>query len=357
MTPRRRPGPPPVVAQVLILLLLVASPPAMPTSCAPCDSAVAIWPPSGGGIPVNPFVVIRGCGEEDLPRYRPALAASGDLVRLRFDGRLGTDSFSFHPEVPLRPATRYELVLRRPPEELRLEPAAWTTVDEIDGGVPAWSGAPWVDAEASSVADDGGVTIVFETPVAEEASELALLVQVTPEPVGATPIQRPRLVPLERGATGARARVAGGSCSDWPWLLGPGQYSARLVLLDHAGNRSTAHQVRLSAPPPPPAPTGQAITVLDHPVPVLRKVEPDYTESARTARYSGVATGALTVGGDGAVLDVVLDRAPPFGLAEAAREALRQWRFVRSEAIARRIPFAIHFLLVPTVYEPEWSPR
>jgi len=357
MTPRRRPGSPPVVAQVLILLLLVASPPAMPTSCSPCDSAIAIWPPSGARIPVNPFVVLRGCGGEDLRRYRPALQTSGDLVRLRFDGRLGTDSFSFHPEVPLRPATRYELVLRRPREELPLEPAAWTTVDEVDDHAPAWSGPPRVDAEASSVADDGSATIVFEAPVVAEASALAALVQVTPEPVGETPIQRPRLVPIEPGAAGGRVRVAGGSCSEWPWLRGPGRYTARLVLLDRAGNRSTASLVRLSAPPPPPAPTGQAITVLDPPVPVLGKVEPDYPEIARKARVSGIATGTLTVGGDGAVLDVEIDSAPPFGLAEAVRRALSQWRFLRSDATARRIPFSTHFLLVPTVYEPDWSSR
>ncbi len=207
------------------------------------------------------------------------------------------------------------------------------------------------------MAEDGSATIVFETPVAGEAPALAALVQVTPEPVGETPIQRPRLVPIERGAAGARVRVAGGSCSEWPWLQGPGRYTARLVLLDRAGNRSTASLVRLSAPPPPPAPTGQAITVLDPPVPVLGKVEPDYPEIARKARVSGIATGTLTVGGDGAVLDVEIDSAPPFGLAEAVRRALSQWRFLRSDATARRIPFSTHFLLVPTVYEPDWSAR
>jgi TonB family protein len=62
--------------------------------------------------------------------------------------------------------------------------------------------------------------------------------------------------------------------------------------------------------------------------PVLRsRVEPVYTEEARANRMSGIVIVEAIVGKDGLVKDVRVLKGLPFGLDQAAVDAVRQWQF------------------------------
>jgi TonB family protein len=57
------------------------------------------------------------------------------------------------------------------------------------------------------------------------------------------------------------------------------------------------------------------------------KFEPEYSESARTAKYSGTVVLLITVDSDGSVVDIHVRRSLGLGLDEKAVEAVKQWRF------------------------------
>jgi TonB family protein len=60
---------------------------------------------------------------------------------------------------------------------------------------------------------------------------------------------------------------------------------------------------------------------------VLRQVEPEYSDAARTARVNGVVVLQITVDVKGNVLDPKVITSLGLGLDEKAIEAVRQWRF------------------------------
>jgi TonB family protein len=62
--------------------------------------------------------------------------------------------------------------------------------------------------------------------------------------------------------------------------------------------------------------------------PVLTsKVEPEYTEEARIAKYQGTAMLWIEVGPDGLAHNIKVVRTLGFGLDQKAVEALSRWRF------------------------------
>lgn len=60
---------------------------------------------------------------------------------------------------------------------------------------------------------------------------------------------------------------------------------------------------------------------------LIHKVEPEFTDEARKARYQGAVMLRVVVGADGLVRQVELVRGLGLGLDERAIEAVRQWRF------------------------------
>lgn len=60
---------------------------------------------------------------------------------------------------------------------------------------------------------------------------------------------------------------------------------------------------------------------------LIHKVEPEFTDEARKARYQGGVLLRVIVGPDGLVQRVQLLKALGLGLDERAIEAVRQWRF------------------------------
>src|SRR5580704_1500616 len=60
---------------------------------------------------------------------------------------------------------------------------------------------------------------------------------------------------------------------------------------------------------------------------LIHKVEPEYSEEARNARWHGTAELTLLVGVDGAPVGLRVTRGLGLGLDEKAIEAVKQWRF------------------------------
>lgn len=60
---------------------------------------------------------------------------------------------------------------------------------------------------------------------------------------------------------------------------------------------------------------------------LIHKVEPQYTEEARTAKVQGTAVLHVIIGPDGRARTVTVTRSLDKGLDEKAIEAIRQWRF------------------------------
>jgi TonB family protein len=93
----------------------------------------------------------------------------------------------------------------------------------------------------------------------------------------------------------------------------------------------------LDGPPAPvPAPIQQAAQVGGYPAPstalsnaprLVSKVEPEYTEEARRAKYQGTVTLSARISPEGAVEDVRVVHALGLGLDEKAIEAVKKWTF------------------------------
>jgi TonB family protein len=59
----------------------------------------------------------------------------------------------------------------------------------------------------------------------------------------------------------------------------------------------------------------------------LEQPPPRYSEAARRARIQGPVVLALILGEDGRVASLEVVRGLPFGLSEAAAEAVARWRY------------------------------
>ena len=61
---------------------------------------------------------------------------------------------------------------------------------------------------------------------------------------------------------------------------------------------------------------------------IITRAEPQYNEEARQARIQGIVILEVLIDKTGAVREVTVLKPLPFGLSEAAAEAVRQWTFV-----------------------------
>ena len=83
---------------------------------------------------------------------------------------------------------------------------------------------------------------------------------------------------------------------------------------------------------------------------LIRRVDPQYPEAARTQRIQGLVTLDVQIGGEGAVHNIAVVEGNPL-LAEAAVQAVRQWRyqpyFVDGRPVEMQTRITIRFTLPP----------
>jgi TonB family protein len=75
---------------------------------------------------------------------------------------------------------------------------------------------------------------------------------------------------------------------------------------------------------------------------IIKKVDPQYSEEARKARYQGTVVLEAIVQKDGSVQIVRVVRSLGFGLDEKAIEALRQWKFSPAKQNGVPVPVALN---------------
>jgi len=71
---------------------------------------------------------------------------------------------------------------------------------------------------------------------------------------------------------------------------------------------------------------------------VLSKVDPEYSEEARKAKYSGTVLLQLVVGIDGKAHDIKVMKGVGLGLDEKAIEAVQKWRFSPGKKAGQPVP-------------------
>ena len=89
------------------------------------------------------------------------------------------------------------------------------------------------------------------------------------------------------------------------------------------------HRARAAALSPAMAGTSQAVKVGNGVAPpsLLKKVEPEYSEEARSAKYMGTVLLKVTVDTDGLAKDIQVVKSIGMGLDEQAVIAITQWQF------------------------------
>jgi protein TonB len=82
---------------------------------------------------------------------------------------------------------------------------------------------------------------------------------------------------------------------------------------------------------------------------VLYKVDPQYTEAARTAKVSGSVLLKLTVDENGDAQDIQVEKSLDEGLDQNAIQAVREWRFAPAteagKAVATVAQIEVNFRL------------
>jgi TonB family protein len=87
-------------------------------------------------------------------------------------------------------------------------------------------------------------------------------------------------------------------------------------------------------PDRPPERPGESV----EPAVVVEKVDPSYPEPALRAQIEGSVVLDIGIDETGRVTDVQVTRGLPFGLSEAAAEAVRQWKYRPARSAERPIP-------------------
>lgn len=102
--------------------------------------------------------------------------------------------------------------------------------------------------------------------------------------------------------------------------------------------------------PPPPPPTGPLRVGGDVKAPVIvHRADPNYTESARSARIAGIVIVEAIIDKNGNVDEVKVVKGLPMGLAEEAERAVRKWKFKpgtrNGQAVATIFNLTVNFRL------------
>ncbi len=83
---------------------------------------------------------------------------------------------------------------------------------------------------------------------------------------------------------------------------------------------------------------GAPATVASTQPKLLSRIEPEYSQEARAAKYSGTVHVSVVVGTDGRLTDVQVLDSPGLGLDEKIMECLEKWRFAPATKAGVAIP-------------------
>ena len=128
--------------------------------------------------------------------------------------------------------------------------------------------------------------------------------------------------------------------------LGKDAEATQMTEQAHAIRRVQTEQAKASHPMNP---TLHKMSEVTKPA-LLTKVEPEYSEDAKLAKYSGSALLNIEIGPDGVPVNIVVLHGPGLGLDEKAVEAVTQWRFkpatLAGEPVAVSAQVEINFRLM-----------
>lgn len=100
----------------------------------------------------------------------------------------------------------------------------------------------------------------------------------------------------------------------------------------------TADRLPPGVPPPPPPPVPGPPGSSVEPAVLVEKVDPSYPDAAIRAQVEGSVVLDVGIDESGRVTDVQVTRGLPFGLSEAAADAVRQWRYRPARGPGGAIP-------------------
>jgi protein TonB len=83
----------------------------------------------------------------------------------------------------------------------------------------------------------------------------------------------------------------------------------------------------MERPPGAPAPPSESSGASDEPAVLVSKVDPSYPEAAIRAQIEGSVVLDIGIDETGRVTDVQITRGLPFGLSDAAADAVREWSY------------------------------
>ncbi|HEY0591723.1 MAG TPA: TonB family protein [Thermoanaerobaculia bacterium] len=119
----------------------------------------------------------------------------------------------------------------------------------------------------------------------------------------------------------------------------------RAVFTETAILIAPAGEMKMRTPLPPPPPGYERVGDDVKPPKVLTRVDPTYPEEARKERVQGIVIVEALIGADGVLKDVKALKELPYGLTEAAVDAVRQWTFAPALKDGKPVPVAFNLTI------------
>ena len=174
-------------------------------------------------------------------------------------------------------------------------------------------------------------------PTLHTSLSVSMVTPVVP-PAPPPPRVRPRVEPSRVADANAAPTIAPDGVTKEPdW-----QRDGTMTANDGPGLVDGIDSSATLVPPPPPPPTPepqQPVRVggVIQPPTKIHDVAPIYPPIAQSTGVSGIVIISATIGTDGAVVDTAVLKAHPL-LAQAALDAVRQWRFTPTRLNGEPVP-------------------
>jgi len=71
---------------------------------------------------------------------------------------------------------------------------------------------------------------------------------------------------------------------------------------------------------------------------LISKVEPEFSDEARNAKWSGIVSAFVVIGVDGTIQDIAITHSPGMGIDEKVNETLHRWKFTPGQLDGHPVP-------------------